>query len=985
MLYRYFACVIALITFSCPARSAQLPVPDDVNFNAVFAPDDNNVWAVGDMGTIRYSSDGGENWTIQYPPRINGIIPPTLIDVFFLDKNTGWIAGEIFGYNGYNSTSVLFFTNNGGQNWTAAASGLPVIKRIKFFNPQQGIFAGNPSEIAPSGVMQTSDGGKTWIPLPLAGDSVSQQWLAADFRSITGYMLLGTDGGFVRLDPYRSEIKSNPMFHPHQFSNIASVGNRVFVLGSNGTILTSESGGGAWQNIDLPVDAHGVDFTAAFGVFKLFAAGSPGNAVFMYDPQINRWKSAPVPIRTPINDFCFINQNKGWAVGAMGNILRTEDSGNSWKSVFSGGKRAAILVFCLDESTIPWEALAQLAVKRGALIVLEVVGSRNNPDSNRAGAGDRLHTAALRCAITQTNLWPGFPLPDSKRVIDDGQTLNLWNQANDAKAGLVLQEKLVLKIRQWQPEAILLTGSDPLKTPQELLNKAVEDAITLANDPLSFSYQITTMRLQNWKTRYCFYVQSELSEGDCKIPITQAAVALFGSLGAAGADARRIIGTDSEIAPTENVVIKINALDSSVQTSKTSDVTSLLRLVPQENQRVNRNFFELDADKLEKQIRVCANLQNLIRNPSGAYLNNPQSLLGYAGRLSNDLDAEIAVPLLEQMSMQYRITNNPNLAAEVDMIIYDSYNSDSAGAAAANRLMAYFSSGEIAISEKNINPFVPHQTEFQFAKNRLQLAGIFAGLVKKRNPMVYQSGQFRRVLASVERRLTLPEAKNWYAQAVSSQSGYDPTSTLNAETEIWIDRQSGYAPIPVVHCIKTDSAPKLDGDLTDSVWQSCKGILVQGDKSVYPYPTEFRFAYDRQFLYTAVRVFKLPGFNYRVFKAPRKWDDDISQSDRIEMRFDTDRDFSTSFQFSADNSGRPNDACGDNTGWNPRWFIAAGNQPTFWTLEIAIPWSEIVSAAPERNSFINVRLFRIVPGKDAQSIQPVNNRKNLDWGLLLLE
>lgn len=994
--YSVFLTLAALLFLPDFAFAKSLPVPDDARLNAIFTPDGVNIWAVGDMNLIRYSADGGRSWTIQPAPQSARLIPPSLYDVFFLDSQTGWAAGECCGNNGRDAFGVIYFTSNGGRNWTSLSPAVGPLRRIKFFNKNAGIAAGAASELCPSGVTQTQDGGKTWTPIALAADSQPESWLAADFRSINAYMLLGERGGFVRLDPYRTELKSHPLFQPRRFENIVSVGNTVFVLGRDGSVLSSDSGGGAWSEVETPLDAQGVEFSAAFGVYKLITAGSPGNAVFMYDVQNRRWNSASTPVKASLNDFCFIDSRRGWAVGALGTILQTDDGGENWKTVFSGARRPALLAICLDEASIPWEALASIAARRGAIIAIEVIGSRNDSDAARLAASRRLQNAALRCGITQVNIWNGFPLPDSGRRLDDTQTMNLWNSANDFKAGLVLQENLVKKIRQWQPEAVLVQGPHLLKSPDgtKLLAQAAEDALVLAAAPTAFSYQITRTRLPVWSTQYLLSVQSKITAGEIKLPVTLLAPNLFGSIGSAAADARKILGTEQMYKQSgvaeDTVVIKIRkGLPSNSNSNGgfiAGGVSSLLRLTPRDNQRANNYYGEIDSITLESQIQSATNLQAIVQNPTGAYLNNPGVLLGNASRLTEKMIPELAIPLLEDMSAQFRLTNRANLAAEVDLILYDSYSEFPASTDAAERLLRYFASDEIAVTERGQTPFVPHQSEFQFAQTRNRLGLIFAKNVYSRKPGLYQSGEFRRVLACMERKSGAPEAETFYAQAIGAKAvRYDSQTLLNAQTETWINHQNGFAPLPVIACKRTNSPPRLDGVLSEEFWSAAAPVYLQGDKSVYPAGTEFRFACDNQFLYVSVRAAKQTDIIYQKNQQPRVYDADLSLSDRIEMVLDFDRDMLSAFSLSADSAGRPNDSCCGNRDWNPRWFIASSEDSQTWILEMAIPWNELRLTPPIHNEYINVKLYRIAPGKDAQSIPPVQGKDNFDWALIRLE
>lgn len=71
------------------------------NLNDICFVTDSIGWAVGDEGLILHTSDGGQNWEIQYSNT-----DMDLRSVCFIDQNNGWICGD---------DSLILHTNNGGN------------------------------------------------------------------------------------------------------------------------------------------------------------------------------------------------------------------------------------------------------------------------------------------------------------------------------------------------------------------------------------------------------------------------------------------------------------------------------------------------------------------------------------------------------------------------------------------------------------------------------------------------------------------------------------------------------------------------------------------------------------------------------------------------------------------------------------------------------------------------------------------------------
>ena len=79
------------------------------NLHGVIAPDDKNIWVVGNYGVIYHSPDGGGTWN----PQISGV-ESLLIDGVFLNARVGWVVG-IYG--------VVLHTTD-GSTWQAQDLGV---------------------------------------------------------------------------------------------------------------------------------------------------------------------------------------------------------------------------------------------------------------------------------------------------------------------------------------------------------------------------------------------------------------------------------------------------------------------------------------------------------------------------------------------------------------------------------------------------------------------------------------------------------------------------------------------------------------------------------------------------------------------------------------------------------------------------------------------------------------------------------------------
>jgi len=110
----------------------------------IYFVNDSTGWSVGRSGTIIYTNDYGESWTLQSTPTSE-----RLYGVYFKDENEGFAVG----WNG-----TVLHTTNGGTNWSSASTPLNVnFYDIDFIDQNTGMIVG-----WDGACVVTTDGGTTW-------------------------------------------------------------------------------------------------------------------------------------------------------------------------------------------------------------------------------------------------------------------------------------------------------------------------------------------------------------------------------------------------------------------------------------------------------------------------------------------------------------------------------------------------------------------------------------------------------------------------------------------------------------------------------------------------------------------------------------------------------------------------------------------------------------------------------------------------------
>jgi photosystem II stability/assembly factor-like uncharacterized protein len=149
-----------------------------------------HAWACGwdggpDTLPIIVSRDGGQTWTKQKTPPFQ---TPVLHAVFFLDTLNGWAVGEL---------SSLIYTTDGGRNWMSGTTGSDFLD-IVFADGQYGWMVG--CYRSPAAILVSTDGGRNWSPqTPGVTNTLNsvifigrqKGWIVGD----GGIILHTTDGG----------------------------------------------------------------------------------------------------------------------------------------------------------------------------------------------------------------------------------------------------------------------------------------------------------------------------------------------------------------------------------------------------------------------------------------------------------------------------------------------------------------------------------------------------------------------------------------------------------------------------------------------------------------------------------------------------------------------------------------------------------------------------------------------------------------------
>ncbi len=290
-------------------------------------------------------------------------------DVYFLDENTGWIAG---------SSGAFFATKDGGKIWTKQKNVTQdTIRQVYFTNEKNGfllcerdVFSRGSNSV--SYLLKTTDGGASWEQIDFTGKTR----IAKIFFSKSDFGLaIGEAGSLFAMQDEKKDWKR--IATPVPYLLLDGVFTDDFhgtIVGGGGTILFTEDAGLSWKKASV----FGNSDSKLNSVFFInqkngWAAGANGQIYQTINGGKN-WRKQNSTIEQNLTDIFFINTAEGWAVGEQGTILHTTTAGNVWNQEESKAKHKIEKLFFVGEKG--W------AVGFGGTILTYQKGeSRNTPFS----------------------------------------------------------------------------------------------------------------------------------------------------------------------------------------------------------------------------------------------------------------------------------------------------------------------------------------------------------------------------------------------------------------------------------------------------------------------------------------------------------------------------------------------------------------------------------------------------------------------------
>jgi hypothetical protein len=285
--------------------------------------------------------------------------------------------------------------------------------------------------------------------------------------------------------------------------------------------------------------------------------------------------------------------------------------------------------------------------------------------------------------------------------------------------------------------------------------------------------------------------------------------------------------------------------------------------------------------------------------------------------------------------------------------------------------------------------------------DRLRRAVQLADYLKTSRPALYAEPAVRFAEITAQRQLGFANPAKRFFISLRQLPDTDPWRQC-AAVEEWLDKPSNSPPAKkLATCRRAGAPPHLDGKLDDPIWETADRVFLRaadaaarsgkgaGEEST---GAEVRITHDGEFLYLAVHCLKVENVDYPSDNSPRPRDADLTQHDRVSLKLDVDRDYTTAFELTVDSRGWTYDSCNGDATWNPTWYVAAANDESSWTAEAAIPLSQLVEKPPAARDVWALAARRTIPRTGYQTWSAATNRGDAasdnspaQFGLLIFE
>ncbi len=610
--------------------------------------------------------------------------------------------------------------------------------------------------------------------------------------------------------------------------------------------------------------------------------------------------------------------------------------------------------------------------------MLETTDASNDAPFS-VGLEERLADAAVAVGANGAELWTEFPTPPAivnpnRHAIEAGWLLHQRSHELSLEGTERLQHRLAGAIQQWRPDLIML-HADP---DREELNEIVLESILAAQESAAIPGE-SGFAPPPWRVERIVQSSRTTTLGArtvARLMPTGLSMSLGSSVGELSSSAAtRINAIPATAAPIYLRPITGPPVRSDLS-AHFAMRTETLRAASSDS---HSNSASLDS--LSCQMQLHENARALLeRNKE----DGARTL-----QLISQLPEDTAARLMLKIANQHYAAGNATNGKHTLMSLRLQYPQHPAAGQALWQLFSQACSEEAQVRNRNGVSFEIDESD-QLENEPVVQASHVAKTLTTRTPEQWYSELPADHRSRPEWQFALASTRS-KEQSVAmmnrlKKSAPTPAWRLSAASETWLQDRSREAPKPTWDC-RMGKRPRLDGRLEEPLWSQASGQFLGTLHPLdHPLETKAWIGRDDRFLYLAVQCKKLSELTYPAPTTTERRRDTLpGDLDRVEFYIDVNRDYLSGWRLGFDSRGWAVDSESGQLDWNPNWYVAASESATHWTVEAAIPLSELVLAPTQLNDAWGFGVTRIVPGWGWQS-WPVGAGASPKWqelGLLL--
>ncbi|HEX2786311.1 MAG TPA: YCF48-related protein [Ignavibacteria bacterium] len=306
-------------------------------------------------------------WYQQTLPRTDVLIT----DIYFIDSLKGWATAR----KNTNDSAYIFYTSNGGNNWSIQYQNKYYLTALQLINENTGYSVGS----APPGVIiKTTDGGINWFNVtglsayPLTDlffTTVDTGWVCSD-DLFDGGVYKTTNGGI------NWQLQLGVSFRP---SRLFFINNDTgWSVCQNIRLFKTTNSGQNWiQQVSFPTGINNMYFINKNIGWLANTSSNQLNGIFKTTNGGQNWVTQidPTPTGSGNNDVYFVDSLKGWIACGFAKILHTTDGGENW--FVQTTPKAGYTKIQFIDSNKGWSAGSQIVhtTDGGGLSAIEQIGN----------------------------------------------------------------------------------------------------------------------------------------------------------------------------------------------------------------------------------------------------------------------------------------------------------------------------------------------------------------------------------------------------------------------------------------------------------------------------------------------------------------------------------------------------------------------------------------------------------------------------------